>query len=264
MRDLLDEHLTAAMIMVRLEDPLPADMSARHAAQYLEKHGYDCALLDSTDLRIVYRSDLKAIDEDELGRAVADFSSGPIADRLIERSLKLGDAARRIIRDERPLIVVGPEGPEFIVTRSDFTRPAGQAGVLGVLGTLDTRLDELLQLFADEVWDWLDEDNRKKIEGRRRLAVKRNEEVSPLSYLTLGQRLKASRELSLGRRLGIELGSAEEHKVINDARVDLAHGKQELGGKELLESLALAERLLDALDFALPAARERPAGQTSH
>jgi hypothetical protein len=60
---------------------------------------------------------------------------------LIEHVLELREVARRLKEDPVPLLVVGRDGPEYVVTVADFTRPAGQAGVLAVVAVLDGQLD---------------------------------------------------------------------------------------------------------------------------
>ena len=52
---LVHEHLTAAMIMVRLADPLE-DMTAREALEHLEQQDFDLGLVDGREVRIVYSS----------------------------------------------------------------------------------------------------------------------------------------------------------------------------------------------------------------
>jgi hypothetical protein len=152
-RRLVHEHLNAAMIMVPLDDPLDPDMPIEEALSYLDRNEFDLALLRTPEVRIVYRNRLRQVAAATRSQAVKTKASSPRGDRLIEHSLELGEVARRLRSDAVPLLVVGRDGPEFIVTRADFTRPAGQAGVLAVLAALDAQLDELLRPYDAEAWE---------------------------------------------------------------------------------------------------------------
>ncbi|HXF97939.1 MAG TPA: hypothetical protein VNJ46_04930 [Gaiellaceae bacterium] len=129
-RRLVHEHLNAAMIMVPLDDPLDPEMPIADALAYLDENEFDLALLRSEDLRVVYRRRLATVPEVHRHEPVKTRWSSPRGDRLVQHTLELGEVARRLRDDDVPLLVVGRAGPEFIITRSDFTRPAGLVGVL--------------------------------------------------------------------------------------------------------------------------------------
>ena len=187
-RRLVHEHLNAAMIMVRLDDPLDPDMPIADALSYLDENEFDLALLRTPEVRVIYRERLRGMPAHAQSKPIKANAYSPRADRLIEHSLELGEVARRLQEDDVPLLVIGRDGPEFIITRSDFTRPAGLAGVLAVIAALDAQLDELLRPFDSEAWPQLDEEKRAKVEQLLTRARQRSEEVHRLSYLTLGDR----------------------------------------------------------------------------
>lgn len=245
-RRLVHEHLNASMIMVRLDEPLDPDLPVSDALAYLVENEFDLALLRGEDVRIIYRSKLARAPTTERPQAVSKHASSPRTDRLVEHTLELGEIARRLSDEDVPLLVVGRNGPEHIVTRSDFTRPAGQAAALAVLAALDAQLDDLIQPHDSEVWARLDPDRQKVIEGRVEDARRRDEEVSRLSYLTFGERLAAIRSMELGSRHGVALGSEADHSKLTKVRNDVAHGRI-AHGAAVIEALAIAEGMLDAL-----------------
>jgi hypothetical protein len=58
---LVHEHLNAAMIMVPLDTPIDPSMTVGDVLDYLEQNGFDLALLDDREVRVVYRDDLRRI-----------------------------------------------------------------------------------------------------------------------------------------------------------------------------------------------------------
>jgi hypothetical protein len=250
-KKLVHEHLNAAMLMVRLDDPLDPDLSIGEALAYFDQNEFDLALLHAREVRVVYRERLEQVPVEKRIAAVKTKASSPRGDRLIEHSLELGEVARRLREDNVPLLVVGRDGPAFIVTRSDFTRPAGLAGVLAVIAALDAQLDELLRPFDSEAWTLLDEEARIKLEAYLDWARKRSEEVHRLSYLTLRQRFRLVRDLELGRRLAIDLGNEPEHDRITSVRNDIAHGRPVRSGADVIAALEIAERILDSIERSL-------------
>ena len=239
------------MLMVPLDDPLDEQTLTGDARSYLEQRGYDLALLDTREVRIVYRERLSNLSGDALTRPVKAYSSPPRMDRLIEHSLELGAVARRLDKDAVPLMVVGRDGPEFIITRSDFTRPAGQMGVLAVIAALDAYIDDLLGRYEERALPLLTDEERAHVDEVAGRAHKRSEEVNRLSYLTLGPRLRLVRDLGLAAELQIALGTQSEHETVVKVRNDIAHGRVATG-LESIRALMLAERFLDAI-------AERPA-----
>lgn len=252
-RSLVHEHLNASMIMVPLDTPLDPEIPIGQALAYLDENEFDLALLRTDEVRIVYRKRLADVPETFRSEPVKRKWSSPRSDRLVEHSLELGEVARRLRDDDVPLLVVGRGGPEFIITRSDFTRPAGLAGVLAVIAALDAQLDELLRPFDDEAWALLSEERRLKISEYVNRAHRRDEEVHRLSYLTLGERFGLVRDLGLGDRIGVDLGSAEEHDCVTAVRNDIAHGRPVKSGGDVIRALEIAERILDSVDSALAA-----------
>ena len=253
-RRLVHEHLNAAMIMVKLDTPLDPAMPIAEAIAYLERNEFDLALLGGDDLRIVYRDALSKVGDAAQAEPVESQWSSPRADRLVDHTVALGEVARRLENDEVPLLLVGHTGPEFIITRADFTRPAGLAGVLAVIAALDAQLDQLLHPFDDEAWPLLADDRREKIGFYVDRAHRRSEEVHRLSYLMLGERFMLVRTLDLGRRLGADLGDESEHVRVTRVRNAIAHGRPVQSGSEVIPALAIAERILGSLDGVLAAA----------
>jgi hypothetical protein len=246
-RRLVHEHLNAAMIMVPLDDPLDPEMPLAEALAYLDENEFDLALLRTADVRIVYRARLKQVPEDKRENPVKAWWSSPRGDRLIEHSLELGEVARRLSDDDVPLLVVGRGGLAFIITRADFTRPAGLAGVLAVIAALDGMLDGVIREFDEPAWDVLDEERRADILTFVERARGRSEEVHRLSYLTLRERFLLVRELRVGEALGVDLETQAEHDLVVAVRNDIAHGRPVRSGSAAIAALETAERLLDAL-----------------
>jgi hypothetical protein len=162
-RRLVNEHLTAAMIMVPLDRPLDPEMAIADALAYLDERSFDLALLDTNTVRIVYRERLAQIPEGARTEPIKKRADSPRADRLIEHGLELREVARRLRQDRIPLLVVGRTGPEHIVSLADFGRTAGQAAVLAVLAVLDAQLDELLRRFDAEAWPHLSDERQAEI-----------------------------------------------------------------------------------------------------
>jgi hypothetical protein len=126
-RRLVHEHLNASMIMVPLDGPLDPEMPIAEGLVYLDENEFDLALLRADEVRIVYRSRLRIVPEGGRNGPLKRKSESPRMNRLVEHTLELGEVARRLAQDEIPLLVVGRDGPDHIITRSDFTRPAGLA-----------------------------------------------------------------------------------------------------------------------------------------
>ena len=235
------------MIMVPLDDPLDPEMPITQALEYLDDNEFDLALLRTPEVRIVYRDRLREISAANGGKPVKSRASSPRGDRLIEHSLELGEVAKRLREDSVPLLVVGRDGPQYIVTRADFTRPAGQAGALAVLVALDALFDELLQPFEAEGWNFLPKKRRGEVERSLARAHARSEELHRLSYLTPWDRFLLTRMLELGTRLRIDLGDQSEHELITSVRNDIAHGREAHSGTKVIEALEAAERIMDAV-----------------
>ena len=249
-RKLVHEHLNASMIMVRLDDPLDPDTPIAEALAYLDRNEFDLAILATDDVRIVYRDRLQQVPPAGRSDPVRRKWASPRSDRLIEHTLELGEIARRLHDDPIPLLVVGRGGPEHIVTRADFARPAGLAGVLAVIALLDARLDELLQPYADESWRRIKPDRQREIETFLQRARERSEEVSWLAYLTLRERFDSCEDSISESKLGLDLGAEQDHVLVTSVRNDIAHGRPIRSGTMVIEALAVSERLLDELATA--------------
>ena len=94
----------------------------------------------------------------------------PRFDRLIERSLELGDVAQRLDKDGTPLLVIGHDGPDHIITTSDFTRPAASMALLAATAALDAYLWTALSAIEQAKIEPLLDENEKRIwnEGQDR------------------------------------------------------------------------------------------------
>ena len=235
------------MIMVRLDDPLDPETPIAEALAYLDENEFDLAILATDEVRLVYRSRLQQVPEGRRADPVKQRWSSPRTDRLIEHTLELGEVARRLHDDAVPLLVVGRDGPEHILTRADFTRPAGLAGVLAVIALLDAQLDELLQPYADESWPLVGAERQAELEEFVSRARQNSEEIVWLSYLMLRERFDLVRSLELSERLELDLGDEHEHIRVTAVRNDIAHGRPVKSGTMVIEALAISERLLDAL-----------------
>ena len=244
---LVNEHLNASMIMVPLEPSVDPSTSISEVLEYLEDKGFDLALLSTSEVRIVYRDRLRTVPLDRRDAAVRQRAESPRGDRLVEHTLELGEIARRLLDDRIPLRVIGRTGPEHIVTLSDFTRPAGQAGILAVLAVLDAQLDEFLRPHDHEVWALLSLERRRALNKLVDRARRRDSEVPRLGYLTLRERFEAVRRLRLDRRYEIDFGVEEEHIGITAVRNDIAHGREVEDSRSAVGALASAERLLERL-----------------
>lgn len=234
------------MVMAPLAEPLPPTMLVRDAVVYLSDRDYDLSLVESDEIRVVYRDQLERLGPKKSERSVMAVSSPPRVDRLVEHSLELGVVAQRLAADPMPLLVVGRHGPSFIITRSDFTRAAGQMGVLSVLAALDASLDALLVPFDEEGWELLEQHERESLEQVADQAGRRGERLPPMRFLSVRQRLKMVRELGLSERLGRELGTQQEHELVTSVRNDIAHGRTIESGGKAIDALLVAERMLDA------------------
>lgn len=246
-RRFVHEHLNASMIMVPLDEPLDPELPISEALEYLDRNEFDLAVLAGDEVRVVYRRELRQVPAHRVAGPVKQRWAGPRGDRLIEHSLELGEIARRLRSDNVPLLVVGRHGPEHVITTADFTRPAGIAGAIALIALLDAQLDALLQPYGDEAWPTFGGSRQEDLLRLVDRARQNGQEVGWLSYLTLGERFALVRALNLGQRLELDLGNQYEHERVTAVRNDIAHGRPPASGTEVIEALAIAERLLDAL-----------------
>lgn len=249
---LIREHLTAAMIMVPLDEPRDPDARVSETRHYLDEHGFDLALVASGETMLVMRDVLRGLPASKGDEKIRRYARSPRRDRLIGRDLELMEVANRLNAEPTPLLVVGRDGPQHIITRADFTRPAGQAAVLSVLVTLDAELDEALRPVEDSAWAALEEKRRKDIEQSMERARDRDQEVPRLSYLLFRDRLEVSRRIGLAERLSLDLGSQRDHDLLTSVRNDLAHGRTP-EGCSAIEALIIGLRILQDIAASVPA-----------
>jgi hypothetical protein len=235
------------MVMVPIAPPLDATMPTHEALEFLEASDFDLSLVGGEEVRVVYRGALSRLGEKKLALPLKANSGPPRMDRLVEHSLELAAVARRLNDDATPLLVVGREGPSFIITRSDFTRTAGKMGVLAVIAALDASLDALLAHCDDEGWELLAYEEQVSLHDVARTATERGEQLPPMRFLSLGQRLRLVGDLDLASRLSVNLGTQAEHELITGVRNDIAHGREVESGAHAIRALLASERLLDAV-----------------
>lgn len=235
------------MVMVPLDPALDPDMTTRDARSFLTERDFDLSLVRGDEVRVVYREALAGLGEKRLALPVKANSNPPRMDRLVEHSLELAAVARRLDGDPAPLLVVGRDGPAFVITRADFSRAAGQMGVLSVIAALDASLDLHLAPFDAEGWRLLDREEQALLEDVAARAARRGEQLPAMRFLSLGQRFRLVRKLCLPDRLGVEMGSQPEHELVICVRNDIAHGREIQSGGDAIKALLVAERILDSL-----------------
>ena len=234
------------MIMVPLDEPLDPEMPIAEGLVYLDENEFDLALLRTDEVRIVYRHRLRTVPESGRSDPLKRKSESPRMNRLIEHTLELGEVAHRLGQDEVPLLVVGRNGPDHIITRSDFTRPAGLAGVSAMIKSWTRSSTRFSALRGRGLGDY-HPDHQDRIARFVGRANKRDEGVGWLSYLTMRERFEVVRALRLGPRLTIALGTEDEHVRLTTVRNDIAHGRPVKSGSAAIDALALAQQLLDSL-----------------
>ena len=243
---LIHEHLNAAMIMVPLDEPRDPSEPVHSALEYLEQRGFDIALIACPETKIVSRTKLRSIAAAQRSERVGRYAGSPRRDRLIGRDVELIEVARRLGADAEPLLVVGRDGPAHVITRADFTRPAGNAAVLSLLVALDAELDLALQPYEKRVWPTLTEKRQSDIRRLVESAKHREQELPPLSYLSFGERIEAVHTLQLSEHSDINFGSQHERELMTSVRNQLAHGRTP-DGCAALDALTLGLRLLQQL-----------------
>src|SRR5437016_5167626 len=93
----VDQHLTAAAVMVQLAQPLPPMLRALGARRELKSKEFDLALVDDSQLKIVRLRRLNALTRrEELAQPTIDFAESPRRDRLIERTLPIREVVKRL------------------------------------------------------------------------------------------------------------------------------------------------------------------------
>jgi hypothetical protein len=121
-----------------------------------------------------------------------------------------------------------------------------------VIVALDASLDALLALYDDEGWKLLSHEAQLSSGEVATRAIERGEQLPPMRFLSLPQRLRLVRDLHVSSRQGINLGTQPEHDLITGVRNDIAHGREVESGARAINSRLLAERVLDAVMDAKP------------
>lgn len=240
----VDEHLTAASVMVPLAEPLPPSMSAREAKVHMDEHDFDMAVVEDDRLRIVTRTRLEALPNDELDRGVVDVAEPPRRDRLIEESLPLRQVAGALLASREPLLVVGQRGVTHIVTAADFAGVAGSAAVLSFLLAVDRGVNALLRPRAEQAFAAIGEKQLEAAQEHHRRAAKAGAALELIDYLSMSARFRALRKLELDQEF--KLGSKEDHDLLVDVRNEAAH----VGLADptaALRAIAVAEWMLASL-----------------
>jgi hypothetical protein len=251
------EHLTAAAVMVGIDEPLPASMRALQARRHLENMDFDVALVDDERLRVVTRARLRQLRRrEELGRPLLDFAESPRRDRLIVQTLPIRDAARKLLQDSEPLLVVGDAGVTHIITLADFAGVAGTAVALSFLVAVDGALNELLLRHREQALAALTPEQREKAEELRSKAEAEGAALDLIDYLSMGARLSVLRKLRLHQQLN--LGRWEDHELLRTVRNEAAH-RTLSDPARALQAINKAEWMLERLATELASAEEAPA-----
>ena len=254
LRRFVEEHLTAASVMVALAPPIPRGMSAHSARAHLKAKGYDLALFDDEELRVVTLTRLARLKRDDLIRPASEFAETPRRSRLIARTLPLREVVRKLRADPEPLLVVGDSGVTHLVTIADFGGVAGTVASLSFLMAVDQGLNELLLQRPDETLFALTPTQERDADERRKQAEARGAELHLIDYLSMGTRLAVVRRLKLN--LEFDLGTKDEHDLLLSVRNDAAH-RTLSDPQQALVAIESAERILERLPEAL-ARRGRP------
>jgi hypothetical protein len=252
------EHLTAAAVMVEIDEPLPASMRALQARRHLDSMDFDLALVDDERLRLVSRARLRRLRREQLGQPLLEVAESPRRDRMIVQTLPIREAARKLLRDSEPLLVVGDAGVTHIVTLADFAGVAGTAVALSFLLAVDGGLNELLLRRREHALAALTPEQREKAEELRSKAEAEGAALDLIDYLTMGARLSVLRKLQLHQQL--DLGRREDHELLRTVRNEAAH-RTLSDPARALEAINKAEWMLERLTTALAPAKRPLRGQ---
>jgi hypothetical protein len=244
----LSEDLTAAAVMVPINDPIDPGQRVRDAYHYLKENKFDLALVSGDRLLVLSQAAAGRAAATTPTRHVCEVAESPRRDRVIERTLPLRQVTSKLREDRYPLLVVGGDAITHIINVADFAGVAGTAAALMALLTLDLRLNALLLTQADDAWRALNRDQRKNAQyWQRKAADKRAELESPLNYLSMSTRLQLVRTLGLAEGFG--LGTEDQHEMLVNTRNAAAHGELH-DPVAALRATDLAEQLLERLDHA--------------
>ena len=243
----VEEHLTAAAVMVELESPLARSTQGLDAQRYLNRNDFDLALVDDERLRVLLRARLHRLSRADLELPIAELAESPKRDRLIERTLPIRDVVRKLLADPEPLLVVGAAGVTHVVTRADLAGVAGTAVVLAYLLTLDRGLNVLLRTYETQALAAIPLERLKEAEERRETALNEGAALELLDYLGMSSRFTLIRKLGLHREF--DLGMKDDHDLLLRTRNAAAHGVL-YDPEAALQAVEKAEELLDRLNEA--------------
>ena len=234
------------MIMVPLDDPLDPEMPITQALKSLDDNEFDLALLRTPEVRIIYRDRLREISAANGGKPVKSRASSPRGDRLIEHSLELGEVAKRLREDSVPLLVVGRDGPQYMVTRADSRdrRAKLETSPCSWRSTRYSTSCYSRSTLRDGTSFQETSRGGREVVSTRSCAL-RGAASTQLSD-ALGT-LPANQSVGAGTRLRIDLGDQSEHELITSVRNDIAHGREAHSGTKVIEALEAAERIMDAV-----------------
>jgi len=244
----LSEDLTAAAVMVPINDPIGPDERVIDAHHYLAENKFDLALVSGDRLLVLSQAAAGQAAATTPSRPAGEVAESPRRDRVIERTLPLRQVTSKLRQDRYPLLVVGGDAITHIINVADFAGVAGTAAALMALLTLDLRLNALLLTRADDAWRALNSEQRRSAKKwQRKAAAKHAELESPLNYLSMSTRLQLVRTLGLAEEL--DLGTEDEHEMLVETRNAAAHGELH-DPVAALQATDLAEQLLERLDQA--------------
>ncbi len=243
------EHLTAAMIMTDLDFDLDGSNTVDEGVEYLSNARYDLAILRIDDShKYVELKALKQCAEHGSGgsQLLRSRAKAFPSTRIVSSDLPVRSVAAKLSETPFPLLVAGREGPEFILTRSDFSSPAGVAAALLLAALVDSMLDTKLQrLDPETVLVALNDETTAAIRECFENKKLWEEDLNILSLLTFDARL-----ISFNSTHEPICELAETEWLVA-RRNDLAHGRHEtLKGEDLLrfviEMDAIFSKLSDA------------------
>ena len=227
------EHLTAAMIMTDLDFDLDGMNTVDEGIEYLSAARYDIAILrvDDSHKYVELRALKQCAEHGDGGSQVLRTRAKPFpSTRIVSSDLPIRSVASKLSENDFPLLVAGREGPEFILTRSDFSSPAGVAAALLLAALVDSLLDTKLQRFDPEsVLVTLDKETTVAIQACFEEKKLWEEDLNILSLLHFDARLISFNSLH------DPVCKTAETAWLVARRNDLAHGRHEkLKGEDLL------------------------------
>jgi hypothetical protein len=245
------EHLTAEMIMTELDLDLDAEQSINEGIEYLSNARYDVAILRIGDThKYVELNALRqaAANNDEGGsKPLKSRASEFPSTRIVSSDLPIRSVAEKLSETTSgpsfPLLVAGREGPEFILTKSDFQSPAGVAAALLLTALVDALLDKELQARGEDaviatlnpatVAGLIEVFERKK---------RSSEDLNLLSLLNFTSRLQAFNSTH------DPVCQPEDIRWLVGSRNHLAHGRfDDVSGPDLLKFVIFMDTIFNRL-----------------